>query len=104
MLCFGHRTVADMRPTCYQSLCVFNILSACSSSSGAAGTIAIGSLLVPAVLCLMELPMRLFQTVTHVSILVYAFGNVVRAQTIRVDAIPSHSVNKFSPLTRWVRR
>ena len=41
--------------------------------------------------------MRLFQTVTHVSILVCAFGNVVRAQTIRVDATPSHVVNKFSP-------
>src|ERR1700751_3244837 len=45
----------------------------------------------------MELPMRLFQTVTHVSILVCAFGHVARAHTIRVDATPSHVVNKFSP-------
>jgi len=41
--------------------------------------------------------MRLFQTETHVSILVCAFGNVVRAQTISVDATPSHVVNKFGP-------
>jgi hypothetical protein len=40
--------------------------------------------------------MRLFQTVKHVSILVCAFGNVVTAQTIRVDATPSHVVNKFT--------
>src|SRR6266478_147482 len=49
------------------------------------------------VLPLMELPLRLFQTVTHASILVCAFGNVARAQTITVDATPSHVVNKFSP-------
>jgi hypothetical protein len=35
--------------------------------------------------------------VTHVSILVCAFGNVVRAQAIRVVATPNHVVNKFSP-------
>jgi F5/8 type C domain len=45
----------------------------------------------------MELPLRLIQTGMLVSIFVCAFGNVVRAQTIRVDATPSHVVNKFSP-------
>jgi hypothetical protein len=34
MLRVAHRTVAHMRPTCYQSLCVFNILSACSRFLG----------------------------------------------------------------------